>query len=219
MLGGVLVWGIAFILLTGTFYIVLSDIGWLDAWNLYGADYRQLFLMARASGQPNGAHLPSYISICFLGFYMAWKHRKGVFLDTYQGILVVAFAVGVHEALWLVAYFAEYYIALGLAVGANFIEDFFFLVMCAMLIGGFWKSSLRTIRLKIFVWPIIVYSGFLFVWFSIGLPISTVNNWQVGQGVYGVTKWFSDPFVNGIEISSWLLIAASFLVVIRNDPT
>lgn len=217
MLGGSLVWGVAFILLTGTLYILVTDIGWLDAWRTYmtDPDYIGFFLMARASGQPNGAHLPSYIAMALLGTFVAFKYRKGYFADAFQGIMVVGFAVAVHEGLWMFAYWGQYYGVLGLAEGANFIEDFFFFVMSLMLVYTFWKSPLRTIPLRTFAWPVIIYSTFLLVWFAIGLPITTVNNFQVGQGVFGVTRWFAVPWVNGIEIASWLLIAGSFAWVIR----
>lgn len=217
MLGGSLVWGVAFILLTGTLYILVTDIGWLDAWRTYmvDPDYIGFFLMARASGQPNGAHLPSYIAMALLGTFVAFKYRKGYFADAFQGIMVVGFAVAVHEGLWMFAYWGQYYGVLGLAEGANFIEDFFFFVMSLMLIYTYWKSPLRTIPLRTFAWPVIIYSAFLLMWFAIGLPITTVNNFQVGQGIYGVTQWFASPWVNGIEIASWLLIAGSFAWVIR----
>lgn len=217
MLGGSLVWGVAFILLTGTLYILVTDVGWLDAWRAYmvDPDYVGFFLMARASGQPNGAHLPSYIAMALLGTFVAFKYRKGYFADAFQGIMVVGFAVAVHEGLWMIAYWGQYYGVLGLAEGANFIEDFFFFVMSLMLIYTYWKSPLRTIPLRWFAWPVIIYSAFLFVWFAIGLPITTVNNFQVGQGVFGVTQWFAVPWVNGIEIASWLLIAGSFAWVIH----
>lgn len=219
MLGGALVWGVAFILLTGTLYILLTDIGWLDAWGKYGSDpnYLMFFLMARASGAPNGAHLLSYIPLPFLGLYVAWKYRKGVFLDVYQGILIVAFGVAIHETIWLLVYFARYYVELGLLLSTNFIEDFFFFVMCIMLIHAFWKYPGRTMPLRTFKWPIVAYSVFMLWWFIEGVPVSTINNWQLGQGIYGITQYWADPFVNGIEIFSWVFIAAMFFVVIKKQ--
>jgi hypothetical protein len=217
MLGGCLVWGTAFIMLTGTLYVLITDIGWLTAWNLYGfdPDYVMLFLMARAGGQPNGAHLPSYISIALMGCYAAWKYRKGVFIDVYQGILIVGFAVGIHEGIWLGAYFFNYYGLLGLALNSNFVEDFFFWVMCVILVGAFWKYPFRSLPLRAFKWPIVGYAVFVLGWLAVGLPVSTINNWVIGQDIYGTTKWFLDPLVNGIEIASWLYIAGSFFLVVK----
>jgi hypothetical protein len=207
------------ILVGYTFFIVLTDIGWLTSWNQYGADpdYTMFFLMARASGQPNGAHLPSYISIAALGLFAAWKFKDKAYsisADFYQGILIVGFAVAVHEGLWLIAYFARYYVELGLALTSNFIEDFFFGVMCIMLIIAYWKYPFRTISLKAFKWPIAIYAVFLEEWFLLGLPVSTINNWQIGQGVFGTTQWFANPLVNAIEIAGWLLISSTFAIAV-----
>lgn len=207
--------GVAFILLTGTLGILLTDIGWPKAFAQHTPGLA--FLLARASGAPNGAHLLSYIPLPMLGLYVAIKYRKDVLLDCYQGILIVAFGVAIHESIWLVVYWSAYAQFWNLGVLTNILEDFFFLAMCLMFIMGYWKYPYRTIPLRVFKWPIIIYSAFMVWWWTQGVPVSTINNWQIGQDIYGSTKWWADPFVNGIEILSWVMIAALFFLVIRHE--
>jgi hypothetical protein len=206
-----------------TFFIVLTDIGWLTAWNQYIApdpNYLMFFLMARASGQPNGAHLPSYVSVAALGVYAAWRFRDSMYsvsADFYQAILLVGFVVGVHEGLWLIAYFFNYYVVLGLALTSNFVEDAFFGIMCIMLIVAYWRYPNRKIPMRLFALPVAFYTAYLEVWSAFGLPVSTINNWVIGQGIYGTTQWFLNPMVNGVEIIGWLLITGSIFLVINQS--
>ncbi|MDE1824352.1 MAG: hypothetical protein KGH74_03565 [Candidatus Micrarchaeota archaeon] len=208
--------GVAFILITGTLGILLTDVGWIPAIEKYGLPEALLF--ARASGAPNGAHLLSYIPLPLLGLYVAWKYRKDYLLDCYQGIFVIAFGVAVHEGLWLIEYWAEFAQFWNLAVASNVIEDFAFGFACVLLGVAFWKYPFRTIPLKVFKWPIISYSGILVIWFAQGLPITTINNYQIGQGIYMTTQWWGVPWVNGIEILTWVWVAASFFLVIWREP-
>jgi hypothetical protein len=209
--------GVAFIVLTGVLGILLTDIGWPPVFHQYGMSV-MAFLMARSGAAPNGAHLLSYIPLPLVGLYVAVKFRKDVMLDCYQGILLVGFGVAFHELPWLFFYLVRYYGQLGLYVGSNFTEDFFFGIMCVMLIFAFWLYPYRKVSMKAFLSPLGIYSGFLFVWFLFGLPVTTINNFQIGKGPFEITSYWADPLVNAVEIASWILVAVMLWVVIwRQD--
>lgn len=230
--------GVCFIVLLGTLGILLTDVGWSKAAAEYltttsstncvnplglspnpypcsGIDGIWNFLfLARASGAPNGAHLLSYIPLPFLGLYVAFKYRKDILLDCFQGILVVGFGVAVHELIWLVGYWFTYARYWDLAVASNVVEDMGFSIMCSLLVYAFWKYPYRTIPFKVFKWPIVAYGVFIAVWTAFGMPITTINNWQLGSGIYMTTQWWGNLGVNAVEVFSWMFIAASFWVVI-----
>ena len=204
--------GIAFILLTGTLGILLTDIGWVKAFDNYS--FPMNFLMARSSGAANGAHLLSYIPLPFLGVYVAYKYSKNRFLDCYQGILIVAFGVAIHESIWIVAYYIQYAQFMNLGLLPNIIEDICFSGMCVLLIVTFWKYPFRSIPLRVFKLPILLYSIFIAGWLAIGLPLTTINNYQIGHGTFMTTNLWADPLTNAIEIWSWIQISLSFFIVI-----
>ena len=207
--------GVSFILLTGTLGILLTDVGWVKAFAQFPPWLA--FLMARASGAPNGAHLLSYIPLPVLGLYVAFRYRKDLLLDCFQGILLVAFGVAVHETIWLGAYWAVYAKYWNLATASNTVEDFFFFGMCLMFVYAFWKFPYRMIPMKAFKWPVVVYSVFMFWWYLMGVPVTTINNWQLGATIYMVTPLWADPFVNAVEIFSWNLVAALFFLAVRQS--
>ena len=201
-------------------FTLFTDVGWADAIKAYGSNLESLLIFARAGGTPNGAHLLSYIPLPLLGGWVAWKFRKddpgNSYLGAvYLGILVVGFGLAIHELLWIIFYFIQYYGMLALFAGSNFIEDIFFSVMCLMLIVALWKYPFRKLPMKTFLWPSVAYLVLMFVWWAYwGLPVSTINNYQFGQGVYETTKWWADPFVNGVEIFSWNFLTAGFWLAI-----
>lgn len=208
--------GSFFLFLTLT--VLLTDKGWLDAWNTYDPSY-MILLMARASGAPNGAHLLSYIPLPILGGYVAYRYRKNppgnIYLgDVYQGILIVAFGVAVHELIWMTAYEIVWGRFLNLATLSNGIEDAGFALMCALFVYAFVKYPFRTIPLKNFYWAILAYVTLIGLWSMIGLPITTINNWQIGHGTFGITSMWADPLTNAIEIWSWIQVSLSFFLVI-----
>jgi hypothetical protein len=204
--------GVGFIALVGTVGVLLTDIGWPQAFQNF--PWWQALLMARAAGKPNGAHLLSYIPLPLLGLYVAYKFRKDVMLDCYQGIFVVGLGVAVHELIWIVAYYIEWGRFLTLASWTNVTEDMGFAVMCVLLFYAYWKYPYRSISLKTFKWPVVVYTGYIIAWLADGLPITTINNFTLGAPIYGQTPLWADPLTNLIEVVSWLLIAATFWIAI-----
>ena len=201
-------------------FILFTDVGWADAIKQWGPDWQMVLLMARAGGAPNGAHLLSYIPLPLLGGWVAWKFRKddpgNSYLGAvYLGIMIVGFGLATHELIWLAFYWLQYYGVEHLAIGTNVMEDLYFLLMCAFLIYSLWKYPFRKIPLRIFVWPLVSYAAITAVWWlALGLPITTVNNYQIGTGIYEITKWWADPTVNAIEIFTWVYVAVSFWLAI-----
>jgi hypothetical protein len=220
--------GVCFIVLLGTLGILLTDVGWAKAASqyLYTVDYGgtnltygvwNFLFLARASGAPNGAHLLSYIPLPILGLYVAVKFRTDMLLDCFQGILVVGFGVAFHELPWLVAYWSVYAHYWNLGVLSNIIEDVGFCLMCVLLCVAYWKYPKRSISLRIFFWPLVGYAGILFVWALYGLPITTINNWQLGTGIFEITQWWGNVWVNFVEVMTWIYVAAAFFVVIWRE--
>lgn len=233
----------AVILLIGTLGILLTDVGWMKAIQEYvytvptncvnpgslnpqpypcnsTEGWLDVLLFARASGQPNGAHLLSYIPLPLLGVYVAWKYRHSEVGNqstgaVFLGILVIAFGVAVHETVWLFFYFLHYYPLPGFLTYGNQIEDLGFTIAMVLLIYAFWKYKFRPMKMWAFWWPFVGYVIFMFVWFWIGIPVSTINNYALGQGPFQITQWWADPFVNGVEILSWNFIALTFGLAIR----
>lgn len=197
--------GVPFLLLVGTLYVLLTDIGWLSTYKQWAPNWEMFLLMARASGTPNGAHMLSYIPLPLLGLYVAYKYRKDYLLDCFQGILIVAFGVAFHELPWLAVYLVRYYGQLGLYVGSNFIEDAGFTLMCVMFVYAYWKRG--KIPLRRFSFALYVYGTYIALWFIGGLPVTTINNFQIGSGPFMVTTLWADPWVNFVEIVSWILVA------------
>ena len=130
---------------------------------------------------------------------------------------MVAFGVAVHELIWIVAYYIQWGRLLTLASWTNATEDVFFTVMCVMFVYAFWKYPFRTVSLRAFRWPVIVYSAYTAGWLAVGLPITTINNFIIGKGIYGVTPLWADPATNLIEIVSWVLIAVAFFGAIWHE--
>ena len=182
-------------------------------------------LFARANAQPNGAHIWSYLTVPLFVFVIAYKLRPkdlgslGLVGDIYQAIAGGAFLVAMHEGLWNILYYASYYQFLSWVDLTNVLRDVSFNVMAVLFILTFWKYRKRTIPMQIFIYPTLVYLGFLFAWLAFGLPITTINNPSYSIGLYQETIWFSNPWVNLTELGGWLLIFIVYsIAVIKLKP-
>jgi hypothetical protein len=209
--------GAAFILIIGVLGLLLTSVGWhsIGSWS----DLYYDLLFARSNNQPNGAHLISYLPIPLLGLYVALKYKqKGDLPNSYLGLLVCALGVAIHEGVWIVAYYSRYWQYLDMTVFDNVAKDVFFIVMLALFLYTYVKYPLGKIPIKTFLWPTIIYSVFIFYWWAIGLPITTINNFKYGEGVFGVTPLWNDPFTNALEIISWVLMYLLMFLAIRRLP-
>lgn len=181
-----------------------------DSWDNLVYD----FLWARANGQPNGAHIFSYLGIPIILLFVAWK-----FHDVWLGFFTAGLLVSIHEVIWTALYYTSYYPYLNMNSAINLFKDFAsFYPMLFLFIGAFIKYRPKTISIKTFRIPIIVYSAFLAIWYTtpklfLGyqyfLPVTCVNLWNpdLAKTVYQVTIYWNDPLTAFFEVTSWVLLA------------
>jgi hypothetical protein len=182
---------------------------------------------ARANDLPNGAHLVSYIGVPLFGLVVTYKfttrhpRTMSTFIgDPFQGLAASVFLGGIHEIIWIVFYYTAYWPYLNWSLAPEVVRDVSFISMTVLLVVTFWKMPTRKIPLRIFKWPVILFTIYCAGWFFIPwllggpiFPITTINNPLFGIGVYQETPWFSLWWVNGIEVVSWLLLWVSFVWV------
>lgn len=185
------------------------------------------FIYARANDLPNGAHLVSYIGVPLFGLVVTYKFAKrkprtmNTFIgDPFQGLVASVFLGAVHEIIWIVFYYTAYADKLNWSLAPEVVRDVSFVSLTILLVVTFWKMPTRKIPLKIFKWPVILFTVYCAAWFIIPwalggpiFPITTINNPQFGVGIYQETPWFSLLYVNAIEVCSWVLLWVSFVVV------
>ena len=191
---------------------LLTSVGWRLPFFL-NLSYNILF--ATANGQPNGAHITSYLCVMFLMLFATYKTR-----DVFLGILSGALLVGLHELIWVSFFYESYFVYLRWFMLPNVLKDFLaFIPMCFLFIIAFAQYPLNRWRLKDFSIPIILYATYVFLWavvpsfFGMGyLPARTLNlpGSPITFGSADATKYFMSPIVSGIEIFSWFLL--SFLI-------
>ena len=181
---------------------MLSSVGWHDPFTLQGAYYDLIF--ARVNSAPNVAHIASYLGVCAVAISVFIKFRKG-FIDNSPEMLALvtgALAVAIHEGLWIVFYYAAYgrYL-LSFSLLPNVVVDIGFSAMCILFVLAYSKYRSQRLPLKTFYPSIVGYVALLCIWFVVPhlidpsyyswLPISTLNNWKFGQGIFNETQWYS----------------------------
>lgn len=202
--------GFAWLMLGLVVMILATSVGLINHTSLPYAEY--YFLFARANGAPNGAHIPSYLSVSILGLVAAWATR-----DFWFGAATTAFAYAIHEGLWLpleyIAYLPYY---LHTSVLINVERDLIFSASILIVAVAYVRYPLRKIPLKAFAVPVVLYGTWLGVWFFLPpllgafphLPITTINNPILGLGVFQETPWYANPLPNFFESGSWMLLSS-----------
>lgn len=211
----------------GTLLTLILSVGFVNPLSVQGFVYDVIF--ARANGQPNGAHIPSYLGLVIFSFVVCYKFQwrpfkrfEDVMGDPFQGIAAAGFLGAVHELLWVSFYYVAYYQYLSWTIAPEVIRDVSFVGLCLLLLATFWKYPNRKVPLSVFKWPVIVFLVYLVAWFFVPLafgynqflPITTINNPQFGSGLWQQTPWWADPWVNGTEVVSWILIDSSFILAV-----
>lgn len=224
---------IAFVVgMVGTLLTLLLSVGLVNPLSAQGFVYDIIY--ARANGQPNGAHIPSYVVLVAFAFVVAYKAQwrpfkrlEDVMGDPFQGIAAAGFLGAVHEIIWVAFYYATYWQYLSWTILPEVLRDVSFVGLLLLLLATFWKYPRRKFPLTIFRWPIAIYTTYLVAWCFIPavfgyhlLPITTINNPSFGTGLWQQTPWWGDPWVNTLEVGSWVLLALSFYaaVWIYRDP-
>ena len=214
--------GLSFVVIFTVLLNVVLSVGWASPFEdvtrngLTSPGWLYNLVYSRSTNEPNSAHLVSFIGIPVLALYAMWKYK-----DEFIGPTIGAFFVAVHEGPWVIAYYAIYWPYLSLNQLTNVLKDVSFMSMIILFILAFTRYKSRKIRLEAFNWPIRIYLIALALWivvpyfFGYGfLPITTINNWEYGKGIYSVTEWWASPLVNGIEVGSWfgLFLMMTFVV-------
>ncbi len=204
----------------GVFLALILSKGFIDPLSVHGIYYD--FLLARASATPNGAHIWSYIIVPITVLVVAYKLMPIKFGslnyvgDIYQGLGVGVFVLAVHEGLWLIFYYGIYAKYLTFADFNNVLRDVSFAGML-LLFGIAWlKYPNRTIPMKVFLYPTLLYFVFLCIWAAFGLPITTINNPTFANNFYQETIWYANAWVNLTEIAGWLMLAIGYMVSISH---
>ena len=204
--------GVAFIFLFAVLLILLTDIGWVKAFQSY--PFLQAFVFVRSGGVPNGAHILAYLPLPILGLYVAWKYRTDVLLDCYEGLLVIGLVLSIHEGIWTSFYYIYYWQWISWAVLNNVIKDVFFIVMLGFLTYTYVKYPFQKIPIRTFFWPFVIVLAYNLIWVAAGFHITTANNSVYGQGLYMTTQWWGDVATNLIEIGSWNTIGIASAVAV-----
>ncbi len=158
-----------------------------------------LFII-RVNNMPNGAHVWSYVTIPVLYFViLLWSK------DEWYSFGVSVFHVFLHEGIWFVFYYLEYWGEINWET--EFYADLTFLMLiCTFGVIYSIKYSLKSLSL--------VIGGlffFDFIWFCFGMPITSTNS-RDQMLEYGLTIWANDLSVNAVEVVGWLLSLVLMLV-------
>lgn len=202
------------VMLSGGWRLPWQTVTWNGLPSMPGWLYDIAF--ARSNNQPNGAHLLSYVGIPILGLYTVWKTK-----DLFMGLLIGAFYVTVHESIWEAAYYIAYSQYLGWAEITNVLKDVSFASMVLLFLFAFWKYPERKISMKEFTPVVGTYTAMIAAWFFVPyffgygiFPITTINNYQYGHGVYSETVFWASPQVNLLEVFSWFGLFLMLLYVV-----
>ncbi len=196
---------------------LITSVGWKLPFqdHLY---YNLLF--ATANGQPNGAHITSYLCVMALMLFVAGKTK-----DVFLGVLSGALLVGLHEGIWLVFYYLGYWQFTRWFMLTNILKDIpIFSIMIILFVYAFSVYPFNHWHLRDFKVPIILFTIYVALWFFVPhlffgfsnwLPIRTANlpGSMITSTIYNETPWFWNPWVNGIEVFSWFSLFSSLMVV------
>lgn len=206
------------VMLLPTFFLLTSR-----GWELPFQDHLYYnLLLATANAGLGGAHITSYLCVMALALFVLYKTR-----DVFLGILSAGLLVGLHEAIWMIPYYAAYAQYLTIQMWPNVAKDAFAsMPMYLLFIYGFRKYPFNRWKLGQFKIPIILFSIYMVLWFALPhlidsyygwLPIRTANIPSslstVTSGPYNITKYFNNAYVNALEVGSWFLLFAGLLFV------
>ncbi len=209
---------------------LLTSVGWRNPLTWGGFYYDLIF--GRVNNAPNAAHLTSYLGVVAVGIAVLVKFRKNFTKESPEMIALItcALTVAIHEGLWIIFYWAAYgQYLFDLPLLPNLIVDAGFSVMIILFVITYSRYKAQRLPIRIFEIPSLVFAGFLAIWFFLphilshgfypALPITTLNNWKFGQGVFNETPWYNDPLPNSFEVLGWVVLAASMILAIWRFKT
>lgn len=213
--------------------LVLTSTGWRNpflpvTWNGINAPgwYFDL-VFARVNDQPNGAHIISELMVMLVGWTASIKYRDQYGPDCMIGLLAGGFLLADHEGFWESAYYLVYAQYLSPALITNVLKDLSFTSMVILFAYSFWRYPLQKIPVKAFIPINQVWIMFLGVWVVVpwimgfgAMPISTINNFSYGHGIFSETIWWGNPWVEGfLETGSWVLLGSGITLAIAKIKT
>lgn len=161
-------------------------------------------LLNRVGLVPNTGHTLVWLAILGAFFYVYWLERKSAYGTGILKAMLTTFGfIALSEFYWNMFYFAE------INLNGTFIPDTLggfvlsqmFLGLVIAVWATFYRKDLFFLRLCLFILP--VESVFFVYWFLIGMPVT------ISAGTYIFTQWYSNLFVNGLEILSWYVISVT----------
>ena len=223
------------VVLWGIFLTLVFSVGWKAPTSLPNIWFDLIY--ARANGEPNGAHIFSWLSCAGFGLAVWFKTIPrpaktfhDILGDPFQGIAGLIFIGGVHELLWIGPYYVAYAQYLSWSMAYEVLRDVSFGVMMVLFIMAFVKSPTRPFPLKILKPMVAFYCVYLAAWFVVPalfgyhlLPITTLNNPNFGVGLYQETPWFSWWWINAIEENGWIVLCVPAIIAVlrykKPNPT
>lgn len=176
-----------------------------------GGVFNDVFLSRVNTGQTtlNGAHVLSDLCIFSL-FFLSWSfiHARKGRMDGFQAALYSGLLVFVHESLWYCFYALKDYAYIFLDPFDVVNGDAAIFLVTSTVAFLYFRKYGRPSRLLLA--GIGVYFAYLCAWFAAGFPITTVNNHLLGVTLYNQTIWYYVPWVNVVEVCSWLLLFGFF---------
>ena len=160
----------------------------------------------RVNDTGNGAHWLDYMLLPILFFITFWVTK-----DAFFSALNAGFMVFLHEVIWFIAYWFEYFQYFKTEGWFNDIA--FFILVCTIGFVGIKKYGKRYSWMY-FYYGIAWYCVWIFYWlFDFGLHVTVINNSNLGNSQQFLeTVYYSNFTINAFEVFSWLIIFTVFLV-------
>src|SRR5438093_7904833 len=217
--------GLAFLTLFIVTFDLATSVGWISPFSVNGLEYDLLF--ARANGQPNGAHIVSYLGVVAIAWIVAVKYRDGPFPVLLLVGLTGAFLVAIHEGIYIPFYYIQYAQYLDWSLLTNVLKDVSMFSEMVLFVFAFKNYPFQKMNLKMFTVPALFFTIYCLDWFFVPVlfgyspfPITIINNFKYGQTVYMETVYWADPAVNGIEVVSWVFaFVLMAITILRSKPT
>ena len=148
--------GLAFLTLFIVNGDLLTSVGLVNPFTINGFWYDLLF--ARSNGQPNGAHIVSYLSVLILAWIVAIKYRDGPIPELFLGGLTGALLFAIHEGLYTAFYYFWYWQYLDWDLTTNVLKDISSFSMVVLFFFAFKKYPFQKIDLSIFKRPALLFT-------------------------------------------------------------
>jgi len=184
--------------LTNKFCFAVPDIFRHTLW------YDIFYLRVNDAG--NGAHWLDYMFLPILFFITFWVTK-----DAFFSALNAGFMVFLHEVIWFITYWFEYFQYFKTEGWLNDIA--FFILVCTIGFIGIKKYSKRYSWIW-FYYGIAWYCVWILYWlFDFGLHVTVINNSNLGNSQQFLeTIYYNNFSINALEVFSWIIIFTVFLV-------